>query len=131
MSIDSIGNFLTSIRNAIMVSKRSVVVPFSKMKLGVAEVLRDEGFIKAFERIDEENNKASLKVYLKYVNNESVIHEIKRISTPGRRKYEGLKKLTSVIGGLGISILSTSSGIITDREAKKRSVGGEVICHIW
>lgn len=131
MSIDSIGNFLTAIRNVLLVSKRTVTVPFSKMKMGVAQVLLDEGFIKGFEKIEKENNKADLVITLKYVKGESVIHEITRVSTPGRRKYEGLANMEQVIGGLGISILSTNAGIITDRKARKLSVGGEVLCHVW
>jgi small subunit ribosomal protein S8 len=131
MSIDSIGNFLTIMRNGLMKSRRWVVVPFSKEKQGIAVVLKDEGFIKDFQRIELEQGKPQLKIFFKYVNGESPIHEIKRISTPGRRKYEGLSNMTSVIGGLGISILTTSKGIISDKQAQKLSVGGEVICHIW
>ena len=131
MSIDSIGNFLTAIRNALLVSKRTVTVPFASMKMGVAQVLLDEGFIKGFEKVEKENNKADLIIALKYVKGESVIHEVKRISTPGRRRYEGLANMEQVIGGLGVSILSTNAGIITDRKARKLSVGGEVLCHVW
>lgn len=131
MSIDSMGDFLTAIRNAILVSKRSVTVPFSKMKMGVAEVLKDEGFIRDFEKVEGEGVRDSLTVYLKYMDGESVIHKIKRISKPGRRRYENMKNMETVIGGLGISILSTNAGIITDKKAKKLSVGGEVICHVW
>lgn len=131
MSVDSIADFLTAIRNSILVFHRSVAVPFSNMKMGIAKVLKEEGYIKDYKKVDGEGNKATLIVYLKYVDNESVIHEIKRISTPGRRYYEGLRNMSSVIGGLGISILSTSVGIVTGREAKKLSTGGEVICHVW
>lgn len=131
MSIDTMGDFLTSIRNALLVSKRIITVPFSKMKMGVAEVLKDEGFIKDYKKIDGEDGKDALTIYLKYVDGESVIHEIKRVSRPGRRHYENLKNIQPVIGGLGISILSTNVGIMTDKKAKKMSVGGEVICHVW
>lgn len=131
MSIDTMGDFLTAVRNALMVSKRTVTVPFSNMRMGVAQVLKDEGFIRDFKKVDGERNRSFLELYLKYVNGESVIHEIKRISKPGRRHYEGLRQLTPVIGGLGISILSTNSGIMTDKQAKRKSVGGEVICHVW
>jgi len=129
MSIDSIGDFLTAIRNTLMISKRTVTVPFSQMRLGIVKVLKEEGYIRDFKKNEEE--KPSLTIYLKYVNNDSVIHEIKRVSRPGRRYYERIRSMTPVIGGLGVSILSTNVGIITDREAKKRSVGGEVICHVW
>lgn len=131
MSIDTVGNFLTAIRNAILVSKRTVTVPCSKMKMGIAEVLKSEGFIKDFKRVENEDGKADLTVYLKYVDGESVIHEITRISKPGRRHYENLRTMDTVIGGLGISILSTNAGIMTDKSARKKMVGGEVLCRVW
>jgi small subunit ribosomal protein S8 len=131
MSIDSIGDFLTVMRNALMVSKRSATVPYSKMKHGIASVLEKEGFIKESETTEDESGKKYLTINFKYVKGKPAIHEIKRISTPGRRRYEGLQSMTRVIGGLGISILSTNSGIITDKEARKLAVGGEVLCHIW
>jgi small subunit ribosomal protein S8 len=131
MSIDVIGNFLTEIRNAILVSKRALETPFSNMKMGIAQVLKDEGFIKDYEKLEGEGNKHLLRVQLKYVDGESVIHVIKRVSTPGRRHYESLNKIEPVIGGLGISILSTNAGIVTDKKAKKLLVGGEVLCHVW
>ncbi|MCK4517287.1 30S ribosomal protein S8 [Candidatus Babeliales bacterium] len=131
MSIDTVGNFLTTIRNALMVSKRSVTVPFSGMKMGIADVLKEEGFIRDFETNDGERNQKFLIVHLKYVDGQSVINKITRISTPGRRHYESLRKIKPVIGGLGISVLSTNVGIVTDKKARKLSVGGEVICHVW
>jgi|SRR5579862_5915250 len=133
MSIDVIGDFLTIIRNGVMVRRRSVTVPYSNLKNNIAQVLKDEGFIKDFEKVNVPGSDAlaSLTIFLKYVDGESVIHEIKRVSKPSRRHYERMNNLTSVIGGLGISILSTSSGIMTDRQAQKLSVGGEVICHVW
>lgn len=131
MSIDTVGNFLTTIRNALMVSKRSVTVPFSNTKMGIADVLKKEGFIRDFETSDGERNQKFLIVHLKYVDGQSVINKITRISTPGRRHYEGLRKIRPVIGGLGISVLSTNLGIVTDKKARKLSVGGEVICHVW
>lgn len=131
MSIDTIGDFLTAIRNALLVSKRTVTVPFSNMKMGVAQVLKDEGFIRAFNKTDGERNRSFLTINLKYVKGESVIHELTRKSTPGRRRYEKMKNMEKVIGGLGISILSTNRGIVTDKKARKLSVGGEVLCHVW
>jgi small subunit ribosomal protein S8 len=102
------------------------------MKMGVAQVLKEEGFIRDFKKIEGERNvKGILEISLKYVDGESVIHEIRRISRPGRRHYEDLKNMESVIGGLGVSILSTNAGIVTDKKAKKLSVGGEVLCHVW
>lgn len=130
MSVDSIGDFLTVVRNGLMVGKRSVTVPTSKMKVNIATVLKDEGYIKDFQTV-EEKGKVSLTVFCKYVNGESVIHEIERISKPSCRLYERLNKIKPVVGGLGISILTTSSGVITDRRARELGVGGEVICHIW
>ena len=131
MSIDVIGDFLTVIRNALVIYKRFVMIPCSKMKIGVVQVLKDEGFIKEFEKIEDEHGKQFLKIFLKYVDGQPAINEIVRISTPGCRYYENSKKITPVIGGLGVSILTTSSGIMTDRQARKLSVGGEVICHVW
>ena len=131
MSIDSIGDFLTIIRNGLTRYKRSVVAPFSKEKIGIARVLKEEGFIKDFQKIEDDPQRPELKIKLKYVNGESVIHILKRISRPGRRHYEGVESMTSVIGGLGISILTTNTGIISDKQAHKRKLGGEVICHVW
>jgi len=131
MSIDSVGNFLTVIRNALQVSKRSVTVPFSTMKMGIADVLKQEGFIRDFEIKEGERQQKFLVVHLKYFEGKPVINQITRISTPGRRHYEGLRNLTPVIGGLGISVLSTNAGIMTDKQARKLLVGGEVLCHVW
>jgi small subunit ribosomal protein S8 len=130
MSIDTVGNFLTVIRNGLMVGKRSVIVQNSNLKQQIADVLKSEGYIKDYEVIRDET-KAMLNVVLKYVNGEAVIHEIKRVSTPGRRHYERVNQLQSVIGGLGIAILSTSRGVMTDKQALELGVAGEVICHVW
>ena len=131
MSVDVVGDFLTAIRNALMVYKRFVVVRSSKLKVAILQVLKDEGFIRDFEKIEDDKGHHYLKVFLKYVDGISAISEIKRVSRPGRRCYSRSRNITPVIGGLGVSILSTSSGIVTDRQAKKLSIGGEVICHIW
>ncbi len=131
MSADIIGDFLTTIRNALMVYKRSVVIPHSKEKMGIARVLKDEGFIKDFQKKEEEAGKPKLHIMLKYVDGQPAINELTRVSKPGRRRYERVSKITKVIGGLGVSILSTNKGIITDRQAKKLSAGGEVVCHVW
>jgi len=129
MSMDSIGDFLTIIRNGIHAAKRSVSAPFSNQRLGIASLLKEEGYIKDFEKI-EAGCKSQLKIVLKYVDGESAIQKIVRISTPGRRHYEDLSSMKPVAGGLGVSILTTNVGIITDRQARKLKVGGEVICHI-
>jgi small subunit ribosomal protein S8 len=131
MSIDSIGNFLTVLRNGIMASKSSVVAPYSGMRHTIATLLKEKGFIKDVSIVEDEQGKKSLKVAFKYVDSESVIHEIKRISTPGCRVYAGIRNIKPVIGGLGITILSTNRGIITHDQAKALNVGGEVICTIW
>ncbi len=130
MSVDSIGDFLTIIRNGLMVKKRFVTMPSSGLKVNIANVLKTEGYLKDFQ-VSDNDGKPVLTVYLKYVKGESVIHEITRVSTPGRRHYERSNNLERVIGGLGISIVTTSIGVITDAQARKQSVGGEVICHVW
>lgn len=130
MSVDSIGDFLTIIRNALMIKKRMVTTPSSGLKMNIAQVLKAEGYIKDFN-VSEQDGKQSLTVHLKYVKGEPVIHEITRVSKPSRRHYESSKNLERVVGGLGISIVSTSAGVMTDAQARKQSVGGEVICRIW
>jgi len=132
MSIDAIGNFLTMIRNGLMNSSPFVVVPFSNMRHEITQILKDEGFIKDFAIVNEnELTRKGLKIYLKYMNGECAIHEIKRVSTPGRRAYSGIKNVKPVIGGLGLSILTTNKGVITHKKAKELNLGGEVICTIW
>lgn len=131
MSIDAIGDFLTIIRNGIKVSRRTVSAPHSSIKERIAQILKNEGFIRDFEVIDEGNNKKSLTVSLKYVQGESAIHEITRESTPSWRIYEGADELQHVIGKLGISIVTTNKGIMTDKQARESKVGGEVICSVW
>jgi small subunit ribosomal protein S8 len=132
MSVDILGNFLTVIRNGIVRSKNSVTTPYSKLKHDLALILQEEGFIHNLEILHADNVvKKELKVTLKYVNNESVIHEITRISKPSRRIYAGISNIKPVIGGLGVSILTTNKGLLTDKTAKKLRVGGEIICTVW
>lgn len=131
MSIDTIGDFLTVIRNGLMVSKPFVVIPYSKVKFEIAKILKEEGFIKDCVLLEDDPKKQAMKVFLKYVDNESVIHEIVRASRPGRRYYSGATSIKPVIGGLGISILSTNRGVMTNKKAKKLNVGGEIICTVW
>jgi len=131
MSIDTIGDFLTIIRNGLMVSKTFVVAPYSSLKFEIAKILKEEGFIKDCVVLEDDPQKKAIKVFLKYVNNESVIHEITRASKPGRRYYTGATKIKPVIGGLGLSILSTNRGIISNKKAKELNVGGEVVCTVW
>lgn len=131
MSIDTIGNLLTIIRNGLMASKASVTVLSSKMNLAIVQVLKDEGFVRDFVQEVDDKGRAKINVFLKYVDGESVIHEITRISKPSLRKYTGHDSIRPVIGGLGISILTTNKGIMTNKKAKELGVGGEVICTVW
>lgn len=133
MSVDTIGNFLTIIRNGVATSKRSVKAPFSRMKYDVAQILKNEGFIRdvVVEDAAKDTFGKVLRIDLKYIEGESVIHDLQRVSLPGRRVYKGINKLSPVVGGLGIAILTTNKGIITNKEAKQRSLGGEVICTVW
>ena len=128
---DPIADFLTRIRNANMVKHESVEVPASKMKRDIAEILKNEGFIRDVEYIDDDKQ-GIIRVFLKYgQNGERVITNLKRISKPGLRVYAGKDELPRVLGGLGIAILSTNQGIITDKEARKLQVGGEVLAFVW
>ncbi len=130
MSIDTIGNFITIIRNGIMASLPDVKAPYSNLKYQIASILKDEGFICDFG-IEGDGAHKSLKVVLKYVDGESTIHEITRVSKPSRRVYKGVSSLEPVIGGLGIAILTTPRGVVTNKKAEKLNVGGEVICTVW
>lgn len=128
---DPIADMLTCIRNALQARHPKVDVPASKIKEEVARVLKEEGFVAAYKAI-EENKRKVLRVYLKYgPNKESVITGLKRISKPGRRVYRGRTELKAVYGGLGISIVTTPQGVMTSRQARRQSVGGEVICEVW
>lgn len=130
MSIDIIANFLTIIRNGIMASRSTVVAPFSKMKYEIARILLQEGFISAYRVVGEGIHK-SIEVELKYVDGESVIHDIRRCSKPSRRVYSSIDTIKPVIGGLGISILSTNKGVLSHKQAKTANVGGEILCTVW
>lgn len=122
---------LTRIRNAVRVEKPFVDIPTSRFKRGIADVLKREGFIWDWKEVDEENPTATLRLELKYgPNGERVIQTIKRVSKPGRRLYIRGKELKPVLGGLGISIISSSKGVISDREARRDNVGGEVLCEV-
>jgi small subunit ribosomal protein S8 len=131
MSHDSIGDFLTIIRNGVRMAKPFVVAPHSVMRQQIAQLLKDKGFIRDVVVLEEEAPLKEVKLLLKYVDGESVIHEITRISTPGRRTYAGSDGVKPVIGGLGVTILSTSRGVITHDQAKALNVGGEVIATVW
>jgi small subunit ribosomal protein S8 len=122
---------LTRIRNAVRVERPHVDIPLSKVKRGLAEVLKREGYIWDWEEMADKPH-SHLRVHLKYgPNGERIIRLIRRVSKPGRRIYKGSDGLKPVLGGLGISILSTSRGVISDREARQRRLGGEVLCEVW
>ena len=128
---DPIADFLTRIRNANMVMHEKVEIPASKTKIALAEILKNEGFIKDYEQI-EDGKQGVIRVYLKYgPNREKVISGLKRISKPGLKVYCKKDEIPKVLGGLGIAIISTSKGIMTDNEARKLGLGGEVICYVW
>ena len=131
MSIDVIGNFITVIRNGARVAATHVDFPYSKLNHHIAEILREEGFVRNVTVETDIKELKKIRVHLKFVNNESVIHEIVRISKPGRRVYEAIGQVAPVIGGLGITILSTHKGIMTQKRAKDLSVGGEILCTVW
>ncbi|HEY2895293.1 MAG TPA: 30S ribosomal protein S8, partial [Pirellulales bacterium] len=126
-----IADMLTRIRNAVRVERPNVTMPLSKVKRGLAEVLKREGYIWGFEEVNGEPV-AELRIELKYgPNGERVIRHIKRVSKPGCRVYRRADGLRPVLNGLGISIISTSRGVISDREARQRNLGGEVLCELW
>ena len=131
MMTDPIADMLTRIRNAVRVEKPYVDIPTSRFKRGIADVLKREGFIWDWKEVEADNPTSILRLELKYgPNGERVIQSIKRISKPGRRLYTRSKELKPVLGGLGISIISSSKGVISDREARRDNVGGEVLCEV-
>ena len=128
---DPIADMLTRIRNAVRVEKPNVQLPASKVKRGLAEVLKREGYIWDWAEV-ESKPAPQLRIDLKYgPNGERVIRHIRRISKPGRRIYNRARDLRPVLNGLGISIISTSRGVVSDREARQRKLGGEVLCEVW
>ena len=133
MMTDPIADMLTRIRNGVSVERPFVEVPASKVKRGLAEVLKREGYIWDWKEIEIDDQPVnSLRLDLKYgPNGERVIQKIRRVSKPGRRVYSGAKDLAPVLNGLGISVVSTSGGVLSDREARQKNLGGEVLCEIW
>ena len=127
---EPIADFLTRIRNAVKAKKKYVEIPSSKMKVSLAEILKTNKFIKDYNVL-EDSKQNLLRVHLQYIGGTPSISGIRRISTPGLRKYVNKDKLPRVLNGLGISVISTPKGLLTDKQAKKESVGGEVICHVW
>ena len=128
---DPIADMLTRMRNAITAKHENVLVPLSKEKEAIANILLNEGYIKGFEIVETEQGKM-MNIAIKYdENGKSVIYGLKRVSKPGLRVYAGVDKLPSVINGLGISIISTNKGILTDKQAREAKVGGEVLAYVW
>ena len=128
---DPLGDMLTRIRNAAMRSKPTVRSPSSKLRLRVLEVLKDEGFIRGYEVIDSGDHKPQVEISLKYHDGAPAIRELKRMSKPGRRFYSGVAAMPQVRNGLGVSIVSTSRGVMSDARARAENVGGEVLCTVF
>ncbi len=128
---DPIADFLTQIRNASDVHHEKVEIPASKLKVEMARIMKEEGFITDYKFI-EDNKQGKIRIYLKYGSDrEKVVSGLKRISKPGLRVYANKDELPKVLGGLGIAVISSSKGLLTDKEARKKGVGGEVLCYIW
>ena len=128
---DTLGDMLTRIRNGQLRKKDSVMMPASRFRGNVLDVLHREGYIRGFRKIDLENQKNNFQIELKYVDGEPVIKDISRVSTPGRRVYSKISDLQRNFDGLGISILSTSKGVLSDSEARDENVGGEILCKVF
>ncbi len=128
---DPIADMLTRIRNAIMAKHDFVLVPASRMKLSIARILREEGFVNDYEVLKSKPHRA-IKIYLKYDDkNQPIISGLERISKPGLRVYVGKKEVPRVYGGIGIAIVSTSTGVMTGQQAWRQRIGGEILCHVW
>jgi len=128
---DPLGDMLTRIRNGLQARKDEILAPASKQRERVLEVLKREGFIAGYERRELDRNKAELRIRLKYHEGDPVIRSIERVSKPGRRIYSGVADLPRVANGLGITIVSTPKGVLSDAEAREKNVGGEVICTVF
>ena len=132
ITTDPIADMLTRIRNASSSKHKTVDVPSSNVKLAIAKILFEEGYIKSFEEIKEENNQGIIRITLKYTEKgKKVISGLKRISKPGLRIYASKEELPKVLNGLGIALISTSKGVMTDKKARELGVGGEVLAYIW
>ena len=132
MSInDPLGDMLTRIRNAQMRRKTKVTTPASRLRERVLDVLAEEGYIRGYARVDYDGGKSEFEIELKYFDGEPVIKDIKRVSTPGRRVYSSVKKLPTVANGLGVAILSTPKGVMSDSRARNENVGGEILCNVF
>ena len=128
---DSIADMLTRIRNANLARHEHVLIPASKLKLEIAKILKAQGYIQKYDLVDDKRH-GQLRLHLRYsAEGQRVITGLRRVSRPGMRVYVDATRIPRVLGGLGIAVLSTPQGVLTDREARRRRVGGEVLCHIW
>jgi small subunit ribosomal protein S8 len=128
---DPLGDMLTRIRNAQMRSRPKVSTPASKLRERVLEVLQEEGYIRGFARVDYNDGKSEIEIELKYFDGQPVIRNIKRISSPGRRVYSSAKDIPTIANGLGVAILSTPKGVMSDSQARRENVGGEILCSVF
>lgn len=128
---DPISDFLTRIRNASKAVQPECASPHSNTKAGIARILKDEGFVHDFTEGTDENGHKTIVVKLKYVESTPAISNVRRLSTPGRRLYYGYREIPRVLNGLGISIVSTSKGLMKDQDARRQKLGGELICSVW
>lgn len=132
MTTDPIADMLTRIRNAARAKHARVDLPSSKLKIEIARILKDEGYLANFKMVEETKGKKVLRVFLRYTSDRrSVITDLKRVSRPGSRRYVGRTGIRAVVGGMGISILSTPRGLMTGSAARKEGVGGELLCEVW
>lgn len=130
-TIDPIADMLTRIRNGLIVRKAFVLIPNSKIKVAIAQILLEEGFIQGYE-VTSERPQPNIRVWLKYdQDRRPLVTGLERVSKPGRRVYKGKQELPWVLSGLGVAIVSTPRGVMTDREARRQGVGGEVLCYVW
>ena len=128
---DPIADFLTQVRNAVKVKKQTCTVPHSKMKAGIAGILKECGYIRGFSESKGAGPRKNLTIELKYVDGQPAITELHRFSRPGRRRYFGADEIPKVLGGMGAGILTTSHGLMTDREARRQKLGGEMVATVW
>lgn len=130
MLTDPIADMLTRVRNSLQIRAEKVDIPISKIKLEIAKILKEEGFIRAY-KILKDRRQGILRIIPKYLDNKSVITGLKRVSKPGRRVYVNKSEIPKVMGGLGVAILTTSRGVLGDKTCKREGVGGEIICYVW
>jgi small subunit ribosomal protein S8 len=130
MLTDPIADMLTRVRNSLQIRAEKVDIPISKIKLEIAKILKEEGFIRAY-KILKDRRQGILRIIPKYLDNKSIITGLKRVSKPGRRVYVNKSEIPKVMGGLGVAILTTSRGVLGDKTCKQEGVGGEVICYVW